>query len=42
MGEHSDDSDADEEGLDAAKEEVDEEPEPGLGPGADEDDENER
>lgn len=26
---------ADEEGLDAAEDEIDEEPEPGLGPGAD-------
>lgn len=36
MGNDTDPSNSDEEGLDAAEEEVDEEPEPGLGPGADE------
>ena len=31
---------SDEEGLEAAKDEIDEEPEPGLGPGADGDEED--
>ena len=40
MGNNSNSENSDEEGLDAAKEEIDEEPEPGLGPGADGDEEN--
>lgn len=35
MGNNSASENSDEEGLDAAEDEIDEEPEPGLGPGAD-------
>jgi hypothetical protein len=41
MGEHTNSSGTDEGGLDSAKEEIDEEPGPGLGPGADDEESEE-